>query len=98
MQLPLEAIHEFCERWKIQRLEVFGSMVHGDFGAESDLDFLYTLGEDARIGWDVVTMADELSEIVGRPVDLVSRHAVEQSENPFRKRGILGSAEVVYGG
>ena len=39
---------------------------------------------------------EELAEIFGRPVDLLSRKAVERSRNPFRRRSILESARVIY--
>jgi predicted nucleotidyltransferase len=41
-------------------------------------------------------MERELAKIVGRPVDLVSRKAVEQSHNWIRRKAILESAEVLY--
>lgn len=91
-----DSLTDFCQRWKIKRLELFGSALRDDFGIESDLDFLYTFGEDAQWGWEIVTMADELSEIVGRPVDLVSRKAVERSANEIRKKAILDSARTLY--
>ena|SRR5882724_6165428 len=94
--LPLEAIQEFCQRWKIVRLELFGSAARGVLTPDSDLDFLYTFADDARWGWKFVDACEELEELVGRPVDLVSRSSIERSTNPFRKQAILSSAELVY--
>ena len=94
--LPHEAIANFCRRWKIVRLELFGSALRDDFGPESDLDFLYTFSDDARWGWDFVTIGDELSALVGRPVDLVSRRAVERSHNWIRRKAILETAQTLY--
>jgi predicted nucleotidyltransferase len=94
--LPLEEIEAYCQRWKIVRLELFGSAVRGNLAATSDLDFLYTLAVGARWGWDFVDACDELEAIVGRPVDLVSRKSIERSTNPFRKQAILSSTELVY--
>ncbi len=96
--LSREAIADFCCRWKIVKLELFGSALREDFGPESDLDFLYTFAEDARWGWEFVTLADELSALVGRPVDLVSRRAVERSHNAIRRSAILGTTRTVYEG
>jgi predicted nucleotidyltransferase len=96
VELPYEALAGFCRRWKIVRLELFGSAVREDFGPESDLDFLYTFADDARWGWDIVTLGDELSAMVGRPVDLVSRRAVERSHNWIRRKAILETARTLY--
>jgi uncharacterized protein len=90
-------IADFCRRWRIVELSLFGSVVRDDFRPDSDVDVLVSFAADARWGLlDEVTMADELSSIVGRKVDLVSRRAVEQSENYIRRRRILGSVEPVY--
>jgi len=95
-RLPLEQIVDFCHCWKIARLEIFGSALRSDFGPGSDIDFLYTLAADARWGWEFSQAAEELARIIGRPVDLVSRRAMERSRNPLRKREILATARVVY--
>ena len=95
--LPMEQIVEFCRRWKIRQLEVFGSFLRDNFRPDSDLDFLYTFAADVH--WallDLVTMDQELSAIVGREVDLVSRSAVERSQNYIRRRHILSTAEPIY--
>ena len=95
--LPMVEIAEFCRRWKIRELAVFGSYVRDDFRPESDLDFLYTFAAD--VPWtlfDLVTMDQELAAIVGRPVDLVDRTSIESSENWIRRRAILGTAETIY--
>ena len=81
IDLPTDQIADFCRRWKIARLEVFGSVLRDDFRPDSDLDFLYTFAPDTHWGWDIVTMEEELSALLERPVDLVSRQAVAGSRN-----------------
>jgi predicted nucleotidyltransferase len=95
--LPSEQLAEFCRRWKIKELALFGSALRPDFGPESDVDVLaeYLPGADWSL-LDHVQMQDELAELLGRPVDLVSRRAVERSDNPIRRRAILESARVIY--
>lgn len=91
------AIHEFCARWAIARLELFGSALRSDFGPESDIDILVTFLDNAS--WsllDHVRMEDELAGIIGRDVDLVSRRAVARSHNWIRREAILSSAEPIY--
>ncbi len=87
----------FCRRWRIRELALFGSALREDFGPDSDVDLLVTFAPEAA--WsllDHVRMQAELSELLGRPVDLVSRRAIERSANPIRKREILTSAKTVY--
>jgi predicted nucleotidyltransferase len=94
--LPLNEIKAFCQRWKIVRLELFGSAVRGELTPGSDLDFLYTFADDAQWGWKFVDACDELEAIVGRLVDLVSRSSIERSTNPYRKQAILSLTELIY--
>jgi uncharacterized protein len=68
--VPHEWIADFCRRWRIRRLSFFGSVVRNDFGPNSDVDVLVEFRPDARVGWDIVTAQQELSGILGRPVDL----------------------------
>jgi predicted nucleotidyltransferase len=88
---------EFCRRWKVSELALFGSALRDDFKPESDVDVLVAFAPDAR--WsllDLVKMQDELSSLLKRPVDLLTRRAVERSQNWIRRKAILESAEVVY--
>ena len=90
-------IADFARRWKIQEIALFGSVLREDFDSDSDVDVLATFAADAE--WsllDHVAMEDELSRIVGRKVDLVSRRGVEQSRNWIRRKHILESAEPYY--
>lgn len=97
IELPLERLAEFCRRSHITRLEVFGSALRADFSAESDIDFLVTYDPTARMSlFDEVRLESELGEIVGRPVDMVSRRAVEQSQNRIRKHNVLSLTRDVY--
>ncbi len=93
----MEEIKAFCQRWRITELSVFGSAVRDDFRPDSDIDLLVTLDPDAH--WtlfDMARMRDELQDLLGRDVDLVSRRGVEASRNPIRREAILSSAEPIY--
>ncbi len=88
------AVRDFCRRWKIVELAVFGSMARGDFNDDSDVDLLVTFASGH--GWtlyDLVDMNDELTAIFGRKVDLVVKSGLR---NPFRRRAILREAEIIY--
>lgn len=96
-EIPEALIAAFCERWKISELALFGSAVRGDFRPDSDVDVLVTFAPDAAWSlFDQVDMQDELADILGRPVDLVSRRGIERSRNASRRRAILESARVVH--
>ena len=95
--LEPDALRAFCQRWQINEVSLFGSVLREDFGPDSDIDVLVSFAEDAP--WslmDEVEMVDELEVILGRKVDLVNRQAVESSHNWIRRQSILGSAQVVY--
>jgi len=97
IELPKEKISAFCQKWKIQELSLFGSVLREDFGPESDIDVLVTFRKDAKHTlFDLVHMEDELKEIFGREIDVVSRRGIEFSRNHLRRSTILNSAEVVY--
>jgi len=91
-----EQVADLCRKWGIVRLELFGSALRDDFGRDSDIDLLYTAGEDAHWGLDFVTLCEEFEALFGRSVDLVSRAAVEQSPNPIRRRAILHGTRTLY--
>jgi predicted nucleotidyltransferase len=84
----------FCRKWKIAELSIFGSVLREDFRPDSDIDVLVAFAPEAR--WSLLNLArmqDELSGILGRSVDLVD---IKGLRNPFRRREILATKEVVY--
>jgi len=92
-----EMIAEFCQRWKISRLAVFGSALRSRVRPDSDIDLLVTFASDADWSmFDHYRMEDELVELLGREVDLVSKEAIEENPNPIFRREILGSAREIY--
>jgi predicted nucleotidyltransferase len=76
LDVDLDRIAEICRRYGVKRLDVFGSFGRGEQRAGSDVDLLYELEPDARLGWEIEDLADELSAALGRPVDLVARTAL----------------------
>ena len=92
-----ERIAGFCRKWRITEFALFGSVLREDFRPDSDVDVLVTFAPDARWGlFHVCRMEDELRAMFGRPVDLVTRDSVEQSENYIRRRAVLRSLEVIH--
>ncbi len=87
-----ERVAEICRRYGVARLEVFGSVGRGDARPVSDVDVLYELAPGARLGWEIENLSDELSDALGRPVDLVSRRALHQQ----LRDAVLAEARVIY--
>ena len=92
--IPKKKIAEFCRRWKVVEFSLFGSILREDFRPESDVDILVTFASGAQVSlFDLVQMKIELESMFGRSVDVVEKDALR---NPFRKREILNTAQVVY--
>ena len=94
--MPRGKVAEFCQRNRIRRLALFGSVLRDDFTPESDVDVLVEFEPDARVGYAFITVQDELSKILGRRVDMSTFEGVEGSRNWLLRAEILNSAEVVY--
>lgn len=93
-----DAVADLCRRFRVRRLDAFGSAVRpGDFDvSRSDVDFLVELGAEADDLGSFLDFKEALEALLGRPVDLVERQAVEASRNPIRRRRILAEAEPLY--
>lgn len=97
IELDMEKIREFCRRWSITEVALFGSVHREDFRPDSDIDVLVTFAPDSTITlFDLGDVEDELSKILGRKVDLVMKRGIERSRNYIRRKAILSSAEVIY--
>jgi predicted nucleotidyltransferase len=90
-------VAEFCRRWKIVELSLFGSALRDDFRSDSDIDLLVRFAADAE--WsllDQARMERELEDLLGRKVDLVSRAGIERSANWVRRQEILETSRPIY--
>jgi len=82
---------------QIVELALFGSILRGNDGKDSDVDLLVTFDPEAEWSlFDFVELQEELSGLFGRKVDLVSRRGLERSRNPIRPKEILSTARVLY--
>jgi predicted nucleotidyltransferase len=81
-----------CERFGIGRLMIFGSVARGTAGPASDVDVLYEVRPGRRLGWEIEDLADELAEVFGRPVDLVSRAGLHER----MRAAVLAEAQPLY--
>src|SRR5436190_24344612 len=92
-----ERIAEFCRKWQIKELALFGSALGDDFRPDSDVDLLVTFqNPDRSFGpWmgELQEMQIELEALFGRSVDLVQKRLIK---NPFRRHHILTTRQVIY--
>jgi len=81
-----------CGKYGIGELRIFGSGARGNIQQDSDVDILYTLRPGQRLGWEIDQLADELTELFNRPVDLVSLRAL----HPLLRPTVLAEARPLY--
>ncbi|MFC1716269.1 nucleotidyltransferase family protein [Candidatus Poribacteria bacterium] len=91
--LTKEQIADFCKKNQIRKFAFYGSVLRGDFRPDSDVDVLVEFEPEQPIGlMEVVGMEIELSEMIGRKVDL---RTPEDLSKYFRDKVIAG-AEIQY--
>ena len=83
---------DVCKRYGVAELSVFGSVARGEAGPDSDIDLLFALAPDARLGFALFDLEDELSRIFGRPVDLLEKASVHR----LVRDTVLNEAQVLY--
>ena len=101
MQSPISIddneLSSFCQKWKVAEMSLFGSVAQGKARPDSDVDILVSFTPDAQ--WsllDHVDMQGEMSALLKRNVDLVTRRSIERSANEIRKRSILENTVPIY--
>ena len=93
IEIPREKIAEFCKRNHIRKLSLFGSVLRGDFGSDSDIDLLVEFDPDHIPGLiRLAGMEIELTKILGRKVDV----RTAQDLSRYFRQEVLDSAEVQY--
>lgn len=83
---------EICGRYGVSELSLFGSMARGEGGPDSDVDLLFVLAPDVRLGFAISRLEAELVAIFGRPVDLLAKDSIHR----LLRDEVLDSAQVVY--
>lgn len=92
IDIPKERIAEFCRQNRIRRLALFGSVLRDDFGPASDVDVLVEFEPGTRVGLRFFGLEIELSEILGRKVDLNTPGFISD----YYRDEVLAEAEVQY--
>ena len=87
-----DTVARFCRRHHMRRLALFGSVLRGDFAAGSDVDVLVEFEPGKTPGLDFFSMQDELSEMLGRTVDLNTPGFLSE----YFRDEVMEEAEVIY--
>ena len=97
--LDMDSIHEFCRKWHIVEVRLFGSVLRDDFTGDSDIDFLVTFAEgDEPTLPELAKAKGELSGIIGRTADLLPKDSLDsQLTRQAVREKILNEAKVIYG-
>lgn len=94
IELPNEQIQRFCERFGVEELALFGSVLREDFGPESDVDVMLKFKPGYGFSFEnTPDIQDELRAIFGRPVDVIEMGRIR---NSIRRRAIMSSHRVIY--
>jgi hypothetical protein len=93
IKVPKQELADFCRRYNVQKLALFGSVLGENFRADSDVDVLVSFQPNARIGFITFSrMQRELAELFKRPVDLVPMDGLK----PVIRDSVLSNIEEVY--
>jgi predicted nucleotidyltransferase len=92
LALSKDAIADFCRRHHIRKLALFGSILRDDFRPDSDIDVLVEFEPGHIPGFAFFAMEDELSELLGRKVDLHTRKFL----SPYFRDKVQAEAEIQY--
>ena len=92
IEIPLGRIASYCRSNGIRRLALFGSVLRSDLTPESDVDVLIEFESGTRVGLRFFLMEQELSEILGRKVDLNTAGFLSK----YFRNEVLAEAEVLY--
>lgn len=94
LQASPSQIADFCQRWNIIELALFGSILRDDFRPDSDIDILASFAPNTSWNlFDLMQMQEQLESMLGRTVDLTQK---QQLNNPFIRAEILRTYHIIY--
>jgi predicted nucleotidyltransferase len=93
VNIPKRTLKQFCERYQVKRLALFGSVLRSDFRPDSDVDVLVVFEPTAEVTFMTLgRMKRELSMIFDRPVDLVPQEGLK----PAIRNAVIADSKEVY--
>ena len=87
----IDSIVNYLKQNQVKEIGLFGSFARNEMKESSDIDILVEYKRGTTL-LDIVRMKQELNELLGRKVDLVSKNAVRSSVMNYIKQDL----QVVY--
>ncbi len=91
-EIDLARLAEICRRFGVVELAAFGSTARDEATPDSDVDLLYVMAPDRRLGFAIDRLEDELADLFGRKVDLVSKASLHR----LLRDEVLSEARTLY--
>jgi uncharacterized protein len=92
IEIPNDKIAEFCKKYHVHKLSLFGSVLRDDFSPESDVDFLVEFEAGKTQGLGIVRMERELSAMISRTADL----RTPKELSPYFRQNVLSGALTIF--
>lgn len=92
--LSLGQVQDFCRKYGVAELSLFGSVLRDDFGPDSDVDVMLTFLPGHGFTFEnTPDIQDELERIFGRRVDVIEKGRIR---NPIRRKNIMSSYRLIH--
>lgn len=91
-----QTLAALCRRYRVARLELFGSRAKGTARPDSDVDLLVSFEPGYTPGWELGGLLVELCDLFGRKVDLITRWTLEHEHSPNFRVNVLASTELLF--
>jgi predicted nucleotidyltransferase len=96
LKYEIEKLISLCNKYKVDRIFFFGSLVKGNFNSKtSDVDLIVEFENLSPIekGESILKLWTELEQLFGRKVDLITNLNIK---NPYLKKEIDNSKYLIY--
>lgn len=92
----ISLIKKLCEKYNVKTLSMFGSVVHGNFNSESDIDFAVDFNENDPFKYSDLyfELKENLENLLNRKVDLIEIRGIK---NNFFKKELNETKVLIYG-
>jgi uncharacterized protein with HEPN domain len=108
VEISEKHVTDFCQRWKVRELSLFGSVVGEGFMPDSDIDVLVSFLPDAKWSlFDLIKMEDELigdamlSSAIERQLEIIGEAArrisseLQEKHTEIPWRSIIGLRNIL---
>jgi uncharacterized protein len=92
-EVSAELLEQFCSKYHIKSLSLFGSQLHRDATAASDIDLLVEFEPEHTPGFLFAQIQQELSQLLGKPVDLHTPYSISK----YFRETVVKEAAAIYG-